>query len=237
MSGEQGAAPGDAAGRAGRVPGGAAGGPAEAGAAAGEPVEAGAAGAGRAAGRREMVACLGLTALGCLLVLLAGGRDWVRVTSGGVTVPTGGELSPVLTPLALAALAGVVAVLATKGAGRRIVGALVALCGAGAGLGVWSALGADGVAAWLRERNVLRGASEIPWEAVPLWPVVAGAGAALVLAGGVLTALRGTRWAGMSARYERAASTSAAEGRKAAGRDDRDLWDALDRGDDPTDSR
>ncbi|MGW0802885.1 Trp biosynthesis-associated membrane protein [Nonomuraea sp. NPDC002799] len=183
--------------------------------------------------RAELWGWVAMTVLGCVLVLFAAGRIWVRVQAGGAVAPTGGELSPVLTPVALAGLAGVVAVLATKGAGRRVVGALLALCGAGAAVGTWTALNDESVTAWLHERNVLRGATALPWEAVPLWPGAAAAGALLMIAGGVLAFLRGGRWAGMSARYDRGAAKEPARARD----DDRGLWDALDRGDDPTDSR
>lgn len=181
------------------------------------------------AARRELWGWLALTVLGCLLVLLAAGRAWVRVAQAGAQAPTGGDLGPALTPVALAGLAGVVAVLATKGAGRRVVGGLLALCGAGAAAATWAALDGAAVTGWLGEHNALHGASGLSWEIVPLWPAVAGAGAALMLAGGVLAILRGGRWAGMSARYERDAAPRAD--------DDKALWDALDRGDDPTDSR
>ncbi|WP_433509869.1 Trp biosynthesis-associated membrane protein [Nonomuraea sp. CA-143628] len=180
-------------------------------------------------GRRELTAWLVVTVLGCVLVLLAAGRAWVTnvrgAGTGALAVPSGGDLSPVLTPLALAGLAGVVAVLATKGAGRRVIGALLALCGVGAGLGAWQAAGGSGVLSWLRERNVMRATGAIQWDAVPLWPVVCGLGAVLMVAGGVLAVVRGGAWAGMSAKYTR-------ERPETTG--DRSMWDALDRGDDPT---
>ncbi|MFI9590904.1 Trp biosynthesis-associated membrane protein [Nonomuraea sp. NPDC052265] len=195
-------------------------------------------------GRRELWAWLALTVLGSCLVLLAAGQVWVRVLGGqaaDAVAPTGGDLGPVLTPLGLAGLAGVVAVPATKGAGRRVVGALIALCGAGAAAGTWAALASATVTGWLREHNAVRAMAGLPWEPVPAWPVVAGLGAFLLLAGGVLAALRGGRWTGMSARYERAgeqpgdkATAVAAPARR--GHEDRELWDALDRGDDPTES-
>lgn len=65
---------------------------------------------------RELWTWVGLTALGCALVLFAATRAWITVRAGhpagvpgGVgadpAAPTGGELAPVLTPLALAGLA------------------------------------------------------------------------------------------------------------------------------------
>jgi uncharacterized membrane protein (TIGR02234 family) len=179
------------------------------------------------AARGELWGWLALTVLGCLLVLLAAGRDWVRVGHPAATSPAGGDLSPVLTPVALAGLAGVVAVLATKGMGRRAVGGLLALCGAGAAWGTWAALDGATVTGWVSEHNALRGA--LPWDLVPIWPILSGAGAVLMIAGGVLAILRGGRWAGMSARYERSPAAPPDDGKA--------LWDALDRGDDPTDPR
>ncbi|TMR89508.1 Trp biosynthesis-associated membrane protein [Nonomuraea basaltis] len=186
-----------------------------------------------AAARRELWAWLAGTVLGCLLVLLAAGRTWARVAEAAAQAPAGGDLSPVLTPVALAGLAGVVAVLATKGAGRRAVGGLLALCGAGAAAGTWAALDDTAVTGWLAEHNALRGAAGLAYEIAPLWPVVAAAGAALMIAGGAFAIVRGGRWTGMSARYER----SAGDGGAARADDDKALWDALDRGDDPTESR
>ncbi|GAB2906132.1 Trp biosynthesis-associated membrane protein [Nonomuraea fastidiosa] len=189
--------------------------------------------------KRELSIWVVATALGCLLVLLAAGREWVRVLQDGAagvtTGPTGGDLSPALTPVALAGLAGVVAVLATRGTGRRVVGAVLALCGAGVAAATWAAIDGGNVTGWLSERNVLHGASGVPWEAAPLWPAVAAAGALLMLAGGITAIVRGGRWAGMSARYDRAKGPDGEA--KAQVSDDRALWDALDRGDDPTEGR
>ncbi|MFG1695652.1 Trp biosynthesis-associated membrane protein [Nonomuraea sp. NPDC049309] len=185
--------------------------------------------------KRELSIWVAATALGCLLVLLAAGREWARVLQAGAAAPTGGDLSPVLTPVALAGLAGVVAVLATRGTGRRVVGAVLALCGAGVAAAVWAAIDDANVTGWLGERDVLHGSSGVPWEAAPLWPAVAAAGALLMLAGGITAIARGPRWAGMSARYDRAQGTDGEA--KAQVSDDRALWDALDRGDDPTEGR
>ncbi|GGP08080.1 Trp biosynthesis-associated membrane protein [Nonomuraea glycinis] len=182
-----------------------------------------------------------VTVAGCLLVLLAAGRAWVTDARdpGGLAEmvsPTGGDLSPVLTPLALAGLAGVVAVLAAKGAGRRVIGALLALCGLGAALGAWAATDEAGVRTWLREHNVLAGTvsqtASATWDTVVIWPVLAGLGGVLMLAGGIAAVVRGGGWAGMSDRYERTPAPAAPQAS-----DDRALWDALDRGDDPTASR
>ncbi len=170
------------------------------------------------------------TGVGCLLVLFAASRSWVSVKGAGVVAPTGGDLSPALTPIGLAGLAGVVAVLATRGVGRRIIGVLLALCGVAAAASAWTAAGRATVLEWLRGHNAVQAAAGIVWEPVRFWPVVAVTGAVLMAAGGIVAVVRGGRWTGMSARYER-------PGGAAAKPDDRSMWDALDRGDDPTDSR
>lgn len=169
--------------------------------------------------RRELPVWIAVTVLGSVLVLWASGRDWVRETGGGVIAASGGRLSPVLTPLALAVLAGVVAVLATKGLARRLVGALIALCGAGAAVAAWRATDHATVMSALSGK--ISG-----WDTT-VWPWVAILGGVLMAAAGALAVLRGSRWTGMSARYDR-------PGPREARQDDRSLWDALDRGDDPT---
>ncbi|MFG2072779.1 Trp biosynthesis-associated membrane protein [Nonomuraea maritima] len=190
-------------------------------------------------GRRELWVWTAATALGGVLVLAASGQAWVRILQGGgsgAEAPTGGALGPALTPVALAGLAGVVAVLATKGVGRRIVGALLALCGAGAGAAIRSALDTGTVTGWLSEQNAVHAMTAPRWEIAFLWPSVAAAGALLLFAGGVVAIVRGAAWAGMSARYERDPG-KAAQRETSQVTGDRELWDALDRGDDPTDAR
>ncbi|WP_158088540.1 Trp biosynthesis-associated membrane protein [Thermoactinospora rubra] len=171
-------------------------------------------------GRRELWLWLAGTALGCGLALLAAGREWAVATGGTPAAATGAELSPALTPVALAGLAGVVAVLATRGLGRRLVAAVVALCGLAAVLAAWSATSAGRVRAELSEQLVAAPA----WQTT-VWPAVAVVGGVLTLAGGLLAVVRGGRWAGMSDRY----------GRRAPRERDTSLWEALDRGEDPTD--
>ncbi|BCJ50996.1 hypothetical protein Asp14428_24710 [Actinoplanes sp. NBRC 14428] len=180
------------------------------------------------AGRR-----LGVTVLcgvaGAGLALFGVTRTWaVEVTSRpGLpdlrTVRTGADVAPWVIGLALVALAGGGALFATRGVLRRVLGALLAVAGAGvtaaaiagrAGLHVGSA-GAGGT----------------------LWPVVCAAGGLLIVAGGWLALRHGHEWPGMSARYERrpreatAADRPVDDGRPV---DNRAAWDALDRGDDPT---
>lgn len=182
-------------------------------------------------GRRELWVWVCAAVLGSLLILFAAGREWVvgarsvgelGAPGDGVLMPTGSELSPALTPIALAALAGVVAVLATKGVGRRLIGGLIALCGLAAGITAFRAVDDATVVAALPE-----GLGEVAWDTT-IWPYVAVAGAVLIAAAGVVAIVRGKQWSAMSGRYDR---PGPGQERPA---DDRSLWDALDRGDDPT---
>jgi hypothetical protein len=54
------------------------------------------------------------------------------------------------------------------------------------------------------------------------WGWLCAAGGAVVAAAGVVAAVRGRRWPALGSRYERPAKTGS------------HIWDALDRGDDPT---
>ncbi len=178
------------------------------------------------------VACVA----GAALVLLAAGRRWATVTydqvpgaPGAVTL-TGGQLVGHLTSSALAAAAAAIAVLAVRGAWKRVIGAVVSLCGVAVVLGVRSGVRAGAVTAAAADHGTLAAAGAGTASIAPLWPAIAiGGGAVLVAAGLVAIAVAG-RWPGMSGRYDRVP----AAGARSAVSADRALWDALDRGDDPT---
>jgi uncharacterized membrane protein (TIGR02234 family) len=164
-----------------------------------------------------------------------------RPLADDVLAVSGHVLDSAVTALGLVALAGVVAVLASRGAARRMVGGVLALAGA---LLMWrSVTGLDALST-ARARSLVRtrhaavgsDASVVPRVTVHTqWPVLSLLCGLLVLAAGLLVVVRGSRWAGMSARYE-APSTRAhtpdAEAERS--RADASMWTALDRGDDPT---
>ncbi len=123
------------------------------------------------------------------------------------TAVPGAEVAPALVPLALVALAAVAGVAALGGAARRALGGVVLPAGL---VPVWAAL----------------------FEAVDT-PEVAGRalavlGGALMVAAGSLLLLRGHLMPRLGGRYE---SPGAA---KESARTERDLWQALSEGDDPT---
>lgn len=193
-----------------------------------------------------------LDLVGAAAALLVSLRVWQVVTTprprplaDDVLSVSGRTLDAAPTALALVALAGVVAVLATRGTVRRVVGAVIGVAGVGL---VWRATVSSGAVGAARAQELVRSAHpRVTFEpgvvsrvsTSPLWPWLTGAAGLLVLAGGALVAAQGHRWQGMSSRYERAGSPIVAE------RSDEDvarertrhattLWNALDRGEDPT---
>ncbi|SCL18640.1 Tryptophan-associated transmembrane protein (Trp_oprn_chp) [Micromonospora pallida] len=184
------------------------------------------------AGRRELTYAVLLCLAGAGLAVWAATRTWaVELTPRPAPLPalrearSGAALLPWLPALAVVALAGAGAVLATRGALRRLVGMLILLLGVAVAAGGGYALGAG------FEGEVSR-----------QWPALCLLGGVLATAGGAWTVLRGAAWPAMGARYERpargAAGTpdeagSAGAAARTQGRT-ADAWDALDRGEDPT---
>jgi uncharacterized membrane protein (TIGR02234 family) len=179
--------------------------------------------------RTQLVSVLACLA-GAGLTLYAVTRVWsVQVeTRPGLsdlrTEQTGAESQPWLIGLALVALAGAGALLATRGTVRRGLGVLLTVIGAGIAVG--------GVMARLTVDAGDAGAAAL------LGPVASVLGGAVVAVGGVLAARHGHRWSAMSSRYERSTVPPATPQPVARSvpdeTDTRSLWDALDRGDDPT---
>jgi uncharacterized membrane protein (TIGR02234 family) len=182
-----------------------------------------------------------LDLLGAGVALIVATRDWQTVTTprpsplrDDVLELSGRTVDTAPTALALVALAGVVAVLATRGVVRRVVGAVLALAGIGL---VWRALASSGAVSVQRARDLVaeHHASVNATAVVPhietsvVWPVLTAVCGVLVGASGVLVAWRGHRWQVMSARYEAQPDREADSAKAAAS-----LWTALDRGEDPT---
>ncbi|MDI6104530.1 Trp biosynthesis-associated membrane protein [Actinoplanes sp. NEAU-A12] len=134
------------------------------------------------------------------------------------TEQTGADAQPWLIGLAVMALAGTGALLATRGLARRLLGVLLVLAGVGVVVG-----------AILARAALDPGAAGLAGSA---WPVACVVGGAAVAAGGALAARHGHLWAAMSSRYERRPAVPVE--RTTTSAETREFWDALDRGDDPT---
>jgi uncharacterized membrane protein (TIGR02234 family) len=145
------------------------------------------------------------------------------------TARTGADAEPWVIGLALVALAGTGALLATRGVLRRALGVLLALAGVGVAVG-----------AIVGRSRVDPGSAGA---GATVWPVLCVAGGVIIVLGGVTAARLGGSWPTMSARYDRRpvapAQSRPAEPEAAAEPalepvDHRAAWEALDRGDDPT---
>jgi len=194
--------------------------------------------------RRERLLALTLALLGGATVLLGTARAWVTVTDeqGRLTIKdlhssvTGHTVAPGIRALGVVALAAVLAVVVTRGRGRVVVG--VMLAATGVAVMVQAADRLDRLDLLVEAgRDVQRcfvfcsrpaGARVATAEAHlgPVWlTLLAGA---LVVAAGLLTVVRGRGWAGMGSSYD------APGGPPPEPTTDKAVWDALDRGDDPT---
>jgi len=174
---------------------------------------------GGGADRRGLVAAVVLCVAGAGIALFATTRTWAMTpTRRPAPLPpvetphTGTSYLGWLIAVALVALAGAGALLATRGRARVAIGAVLGVAGLVIFVG-----GLDG----LRYADVGRIA----------WPVLVMVGGAAAGLAGVRAMRRGRSWPGMGTRYERSA------GAKPADRPvtDATMWDDLDRGVDPTD--
>jgi hypothetical protein len=76
--------------------------------------------------------------------------------------------------------------------------------------------------------GVVAGALSRLGAATPAWPLLTALGGLVVAGAGALTVARGKKWPGMAARYDRPSQVSGPP------RSEAQIWDALDRGEDPT---
>ena len=111
---------------------------------------------------------------------------------------------------------------ATRGLGRRIVGAVVAL----AGLGI-SWLAALTIVVTTDQLDVPPGLTYTDGRATA-WPWIALVAGAVAIATGVYAAVASGRWPAMGRRYESAGSARRGPATETS------IWDRLDEGDDPT---
>jgi uncharacterized membrane protein (TIGR02234 family) len=198
--------------------------------------------------RREYTLALLAGAAGAGLIWLALREQWAQaVFTQPKPLPeqtvavSGGDLAPLAGALAIAGLACLAAVIATRGVWRRATGVILAVLGAGAGAAVVTAVTAATVVSVAASRIGSPGSAAVSGMAgsttsgsssagspvvdpgstghaimtgMP-WRYAVLAGALLIFAAGLATALRGQDWAVMSSRYD------LPERRRAGERDDR----------------
>jgi uncharacterized membrane protein (TIGR02234 family) len=206
--------------------------------------------------RREFVLVLLAGAVGAGLVVLAARQAWAHaiftppkpLPAQDIAV-TGQQLVPLASALALAALACLAAVIATRSVLRRAVGVLLAVLGAATAAAVLVSLRASAVLAAARasalsgplggsttsgspsggavHEIVVAGPGRAIMAGAP-WRAAAIAGAVAIVLAGAATAWRGPRWPVMSARFERSSPA------RSRGTDSASMWESLSRDVDPT---
>lgn len=172
-----------------------------------------------------MIAALGV-GIGVVLVLLASSPTWLRVTlraSRTDVTLTGSSAAAAAVPLALVAAAGLVAVALVRSWARRVIAALIAAAGVGVLIAAVRVIAdPDRIA---RDSSKVRSAGHIATTHLAAPPYVVVLGGLLIVAGALVGVLYAGSWPGPTPRYERANARAARPA---------DPWEALDRGEDPT---
>lgn len=169
-------------------------------------------------GRRELFVSISLMALAAVVTFIAAQGPRVSIDGGQVS----GATTPAATALALVALAGSGTLLFLGSTGRRVVGLLLVLAGAGI------------VALMLRQPDTTwftyAGADQPPVLRRSAW-AYAGAASGLILAlVAAWTVVRAPSWP----RRTLPATGGAARGGPGSERPPATPWEAIDRGEDPT---
>ena len=190
-----------------------------------------------------------LCLLGAALVLAGCLLDWGTVVEDAPPLPAralhphGTSLAPGLRGLGVLGALGVLGIAATRGPGRRLVGLVV--LAAGAGVTVVTSL-------WLQPGELHRalrrwylhcesGCGSVSRTTATLHSVTAHhlglwlalTGSLVLAAAGLLTLVRGGTWSRLGSSYE-APTVASVPSAESGAPSDKVVWDALDRGDDPT---
>ena len=182
--------------------------------------------------RRQLTVAVVACAAAAGLALFSASRPWLVEATvrpeplpAVTTVRSGGSLAPSLPALGWVALAAAGALLATRGRARMALGLLVVLVGLAMPVVVLATAAAVSGDAPAAGGPTASGPAAVGPAVVAGWRLAAMVAGVAVAAVGVATIRWGRSWPALGSRYERAAAPGAARP---------DLWDALDRGEDPT---
>ena len=168
---------------------------------------------------------------GAALLLIGYSMPWatvaIPIVTGGPAASevelSGSSIASVASMAGWIAAAGIAGIVATRTWGRVIIGAIVAIAGAGSLLAAtWFAVASAGLVkaaaeSYAGETLIDIGEYSITWWWIPTWLA-----SLLVLAAGLLTCARGRTWPGLGRKYDRANPRQLT------------AWQALDQGQDPT---
>lgn len=191
-------------------------------------------------GGRQMYArtlVLGLISAGAVAVGVS--KPWVTATATVTGLPVisasvdGTDVAPLAGALGFVLLAGLGAVVATRGRLRRGLGLLIVVAAA---VVLAAAIHPGDTQRGIEQALSAKGWSGGPYRTgVGWWRVLTGVGGCGCLLAGALVARFGASWASMGARYDAPGSTSAtAAGDLPAAPTETDLWRSIDSGHDPT---
>ncbi len=195
--------------------------------------------------RREIGLAVGLCLLGSLLLLWGTAQTWVSLAlPESLTLAdlqrtgSGAQVAPGLRTLGVLGLSGVVAIAATRRTGRVAVGVLLLLAGLLATGAAARWVSTERLRTWalghLLDCTGLCVVSDAEFAAPRTHQsgvLIAVCGGLLLAAAGAIVALRGKAWPALGTSY---AAPAVGNGLPAAPATDKGVWDALDRGDDPT---
>lgn len=200
----------------------------------------------RAGSRRGLVVSTILLVVAAVLLWSASRMAWVEYTTvDGLKPPVeatldGGQWAPASTPLALLLMAGIAAMFAVRGWWVRVVGLLLGLAGVAALVQGVTGLFGDPDRAQILSLAELAAGAEVTAAEMTTGPVLLTilAGLAAIAAAVPLITGRVARQ-GLSSSYETPAARKAAAAESVAksageGLEQRQMWDALDAGADPT---
>lgn len=172
-----------------------------------------------------------LLLLGGVALLLSATRTWVYATSGASGLPgvevevNGGTALPLISGVGLLLLAGIAGVIATRKVVRVVVG-LILLIASAIALEATVSFGLDRVESAVEVASRAVGVSDNVTATGWWWLAALGATAGVVA--GALTVALGHSWPSLGSRYQREGAAAATATTSAQ------MWDALDRGEDPT---
>ncbi len=169
--------------------------------------------------------------IGAALLLLGYSMPWASVS---IPIVTGGpassqvelsghDIASLASMAGWIAAAGLAGIIATRTWGRVIVGAIVALAGAGSALAaVWFAVASSGLIKAAAESHAGEALADLGEFSITVWWIPTLLASLLVLAAGLLTCARGRMWPGLGRKYDRTNPRQLT------------AWQALDQGQDPT---